>query len=96
MVEANQELPSWLESIGMDSRFSFGGKKSGGSKGGRFGGTGFGAKDVRYENGGAGTKSKSPVSTRPSLGGGGWSGPPGLRNDNGGNYSSGAGGPDWW
>ena len=95
MVEANQELPSWLESIGMDSRFSFGGKKSGGSKGGRFGGTGFGAKDVRYENG-AGVKSKSPASVRPSLGGGGWSGPPGLRNDNGGNYSSGAGGPDWW
>ena len=103
LTEANQELPSWLESIGMDSRFSFGGKRSGGSKGGRFGGTGFGAKDVRYENGG-GTKSSSPASgvgARPSLGGGGWSGwsgPPGLRADTGGNYASGAGGggPDWW
>ena len=103
LTEANQELPSWLESIGMDSRFSFGGKRSGGSKGGRFGGTGFGAKDVRYENGG-GTKSSSPASgsgARLSLGGGGWSGwsgPPGLRADTGGNYASGAGGggPDWW
>ena len=28
LTEANQELPSWLESIGMDSRFSFGGKRS--------------------------------------------------------------------
>jgi len=97
LTEANQELPSWLESIGMDSRFSFGGKKSGGSRSARFGGTGFGAKDVRYENGTGTGKSKSPASgSRPSLGGGGWSGPPGLRADNGGNYSSGAGGPDWW
>ena len=97
LTEANQELPSWLESIGMDSRFSFGGKKSGGSRSARFGGTGFGAKDVRYENGAGNGKSKSPASgPRPSLGGGGWSGPPGLRADTGGNYSSGAGGPDWW
>ena len=100
LSEANQELPSWLESIGMDSRFSFGGKRNGGSKGGRFGGTGFGAKDVRYENG-AGTngKSRSPASgpgARPTFGGGGWSGPPGLRADTGGNYASGEGGPDWW
>ena len=74
----------------MDYR-SYGGRRSGESKS-RFGGSGFASKDVRYENGGA------PVRQKPaerSMRSGGWSGPPGLRSD-GGNYASGAGGPDWW
>ena len=97
MVEANQELPTWLESIGMDSRFSFGGRRSGAARGGRFRGTGFGAKDVRYENGKSSPASGLSSGMRPSLGGGGWCGPPGLRSgsDSGGSYST-AGGPDWW
>ena len=48
LQEANQELPTWLEAMGMEARSQYGGRRSGGSKG-RFGGTGFGAKDVRYE-----------------------------------------------
>merc|ERR1712029_505154 len=48
IVESNQELPQWLEAMSMDSRNNFGSKRGGK---GRFGGTGFGAKDVRYENG---------------------------------------------
>merc|ERR1719369_1529681 len=51
IIESNQELPSWLEAMSMDSRNNFGSKRGGK---GRFGGTGFGAKDVRYENGGTG------------------------------------------
>merc|ERR1719351_545839 len=47
IVEANQELPSWLESMALDSRNHFGG---GGRRGGNKKG-GFGGKDYRYENG---------------------------------------------
>merc|ERR1719336_694646 len=46
LIESNQELPTWLESLGMDSR-TVGANRRAGK--GRFGGTGFGAKDVRYE-----------------------------------------------
>lgn len=94
MIEANQELPSWLEAMGIDSRNHNGGRRSGGGKS-RFGGTGFGAKDVRVENG---SLSNGATKIRTQDRGrmyGGWSGPPGLRSD-GGNYASGAGGPDWW
>merc|ERR1719232_583567 len=49
IVESNQELPSWLESMALDSRNHFGG---GGRRGGKKGG--FGGKDYRYENGGGG------------------------------------------
>merc|ERR1719153_1882027 len=47
IVESNQELPSWLESMALDSRNHFGG---GGRRGGNKKG-GFGGKDYRYENG---------------------------------------------
>jgi len=47
IVESNQELPSWLESMALDSRNNFGG---GGRRGGNKKG-GFGGKDYRYENG---------------------------------------------
>merc|ERR1719490_557687 len=49
IVEANQDLPSWLEAMSLDSRNMFGG---GGRRGGKKGG--FGGKDYRYENGGGG------------------------------------------
>merc|ERR1719323_876012 len=50
LVESNQELPSWLESMGLEhgGRHGYGGGRRGGKKGG------FGGKDYRYENGGGG------------------------------------------
>merc|ERR1719392_316831 len=47
LVESNQELPSWLESMGLEhgGRHGYGGGRRGGKKGG------FGGKDYRYENG---------------------------------------------
>jgi len=96
IIESNQELPSWLESMSMDSRNNFSGGKRGGK--GRFGGTGFGAKDVRYENGGG----KRGID-RGSMGGGGggWSGPAAINQNFGGSYGGSTGGgtgtgPDWW
>ena len=74
--------------MGMESR-NFGTRRP--TKG-RFGGTGFASKDVRYENGAGGVKKTSSL-----VGGGGghWSGPVGLTtsSSSGGNYGS---GPDWW
>ena len=50
LVESNQELPSWLESMGLEhgGRHYGGGGRRSGKKGG------FGGKDYRYENGGGG------------------------------------------
>jgi len=99
IIESNQELPSWLEAMSMDSRNNFGSKRGGK---GRFGGTGFGAKDVRYENGGTGgggggKRGNDRGNDRGFGGGGGWSGPPGLKPNFGGNYGgSTSSGPDWW
>merc|ERR1719420_2197936 len=47
LVESNQELPSWLESMGLEHGGRYGG---GGRRGGKKGG--FGGKDYKYENGG--------------------------------------------
>ena len=101
IIESNQELPSWLEAMSLDSRSSYNNKRAGGGKG-RFGGSGFGAKDVRYENGGGGGGGGGKRNDRGNDrgyggGGGGWSGPPGLKPNFGGNYGgSTGGGPDWW
>eukprot|EP00090_Calanus_glacialis_P016984 TRINITY_DN26562_c0_g1_i1.p1 TRINITY_DN26562_c0_g1~~TRINITY_DN26562_c0_g1_i1.p1 ORF type:complete len:668 (-),score=166.39 TRINITY_DN26562_c0_g1_i1:655-2658(-) len=96
IVESNQDLPSWLEAMGMDSRNNFSSKRGGK---GRFGGTGFAAKDVRYENGGGKRASDRGSDRGYGAGGGGlaWSGPPGIQPNSGGNYGgSTGGGPDWW
>ena len=96
LIESNQELPTWLESLGMDNR-NLGGTRRAGK--GRFGGTGFGAKDVRYENGLGGIKKTTTIGGRASYVGGvggvggNWSGPVGLSSSSGGNYGA---GPDWW
>merc|ERR1719411_2322339 len=96
LIESNQELPTWLESLGMDNR-NLGGTRRTGK--GRFGGTGFGAKDVRYENGLGGIKKTTTIGGRASYVGGvggvggNWSGPVGLSSSSGGNYGA---GPDWW
>lgn len=102
LVESNQEIPSWLDSMALESR-NFGGGKRG--KGGRFGGQGFGAKDYRFteggrggggRGGGGGGRGGNSYQGGQGYGGGGggggnWSGPPGARNNNygGGNYSAG-------
>merc|ERR1719509_487134 len=47
VVESNQELPSWLEAMGLENRGNYGGGRRGGGRRG-----GFGGKDYRYESGG--------------------------------------------
>jgi len=101
IVESNQELPQWLESLGMESR-SFGGGKPRGR-----GGKGqFGSRDYRMEgrrDGGGGGGGGGGRRNNYGGGGGGygnnWSGPPGTGNI-GGSYNSGGGGGsssnDWW
>merc|ERR1711963_104139 len=93
IVEANQDLPSWLEAMSLDSRNMYGG---GGRRGGRHRG-GFGGKDYRYENGGGGGGG------RGGRGGGGYGG---HHGGHGGHGGGGRGGPpgsgrgggsdDWW
>ena len=47
LVEANQELPPWLDDMFSEARYSGGGsRRTGSTKGGRFSG-GFGARDYR-------------------------------------------------
>ena len=47
IVEANQDLPSWLEAMSLDSRNMYGGGGRRGGGGGRSKG-GFGGRDYRY------------------------------------------------
>ena len=78
LVESNQELPSWLEAMGLESGNRYGG---GGRRGGKKGG--FGGKDYRYENGGGGGGGHR-------SGGGGGGG--GRHGGGGGGYGGGGGG----
>jgi hypothetical protein len=91
IVESNQELPSWLEAMALENRSSFGGggPKRGGGKGGRFGGSGFGGKDYRFENGGRGGGGGGGGGGRGGGGGGGRSG------YGGGGGGPGGGGANW-
>merc|ERR1719192_1072196 len=98
IVESNQELPSWLEAMGLDQRGNYGGGRRGG---GRHRG-GFGGKDYRYENGGGGGGGRGGRGGGGygghhgghgghgggGRGGGGWGGPPGS--------GRGGGSDDWW
>ena len=98
IIESNQELPSWLEALAMESR-SYGG---GGNRRGGKGRSNFSSRDYRMEGrsggGGGGGGHSSGGSNRSRQGGGyggGWSGPPG--SGYGGNYNSGGGSHvDWW
>jgi len=101
IVESNQELPSWLEAMSLDSRNNFSGGKRGGK--GRFGGAGFGAKDVRYDRKEANDRGGMGGGGRSGFGGGStggaWSGPAAITPNFGGNYggsTGGGAGPDWW
>ncbi|GMT32612.1 hypothetical protein PFISCL1PPCAC_23909, partial [Pristionchus fissidentatus] len=103
VVEANQELPDWLERAASE-RSRFGGAKSGG-RGGRGGGNKFGGRDHRvYGGSGAGNGGGSRSGFGSSSGGGG-----GYNRSNGGGFGSNSGGgggnraaarpppsQDWW
>lgn len=106
LKEANQEIPSWLESVARESSFGGGGYGRGGRGGGRGGarprggGSGFGSRDARF---GGSSGSAGGFGGAPRAGGGGggyggfstggYGGPPPT---NGGNYGGGGGGPSWW
>ncbi|XP_033759680.1 putative ATP-dependent RNA helicase Pl10 isoform X1 [Pecten maximus] len=100
LVEAHQEVPSWLESMAYDARPSGPASRRGGR---RFGGTGFGARDYRQQN-----KAKP---SNPGYGNFAGSAPATTGynqfNANYGNYGgsyggsyggapAGNSGPDWW
>ncbi|XP_038616414.1 ATP-dependent RNA helicase DDX3X isoform X2 [Tachyglossus aculeatus] len=104
LVEAKQEVPSWLENMAYEHHYK--GSSRGRSKSSRFSG-GFGARDYRQSSG---ASSSSFSSSRPSSsrsGGGGGGGHGGSRGFGGGGYggfynSDGYGGNynsqgvDWW
>ncbi|XP_060064011.1 ATP-dependent RNA helicase DDX3X-like isoform X1 [Ylistrum balloti] len=100
LVEAHQEVPSWLESMAYEARPSGPASRRGGR---RFGGTGFGARDYRQQN--------KPKPANPGYGNFAGSAPPTTGynqfNTNYGNYGgsyggsyggapAGNSGPDWW
>ncbi|XP_077199014.1 ATP-dependent RNA helicase DDX3X isoform X7 [Paroedura picta] len=106
LVEAKQEVPSWLENLAYEQHHK-GGSSRGRSKG-RFSG-GFGARDYRTSSSSAGSSfgSSRASSGRSGGGGGGGSGHGGSRGFGGGGYggfynSDGYGGNynsqgvDWW
>jgi len=109
IIESNQELPSWLEALAMESR-SYG-PGSGGRRGPSKGRGNFGSRDYRMEHGGGGGRNNPRNNSRSygghggghhggggGGGGGGWHGPPGSGGGYGGSYSTGGGGSniDWW
>jgi ATP-dependent RNA helicase DDX3X len=106
LKEANQEIPSWLESVARESSFGGGGYSRGGRGGGRGGsrprgGGGFGSRDARFGGSSAGGAGAGGFGAPRAGGGGyggfstgGYGGPPPT---NGGNYGGGGGGgPSWW
>uniref|UniRef100_A0A8C6E7B2 RNA helicase n=1 Tax=Moschus moschiferus TaxID=68415 RepID=A0A8C6E7B2_MOSMO len=101
LVEAKQEVPSWLENMAYEHHYK--GSSRGRSKSSRFSG-GFGARDYRQSSGGSSSSfSSSRASSSCSGGGGhgssrgfGGGGYGGFYNSDGygGNYNS--QGVDWW
>lgn len=70
LIEAKQDIPSWLEGVAADGRCGGSGRRTGK---GRFGGGGFGARDYRQTSGGSGSGSGSGQRQR-SGGSGGYGG----------------------
>lgn len=107
LKEANQEVPSWLESVSRESAFGGGGRggRGGGRGGSRFGGGGgggrgggFGGRDARGSGGFSNGGSRGYGGGYGGGGGGGYGGgmggPP--MGSMGGNYGGGGGAPSWW
>ncbi|XP_061735701.1 DEAD-box helicase 3 X-linked a isoform X2 [Nerophis ophidion] len=99
LVEAKQEVPSWLESLAYEHQHK---SSSRGGRSKRFSG-GFGARDYRQTPGGAGSFGSNRTGRNPGghggnrgFGGGGGFGGNFYSNDGyGGNYSH-SGSVDWW
>uniref|UniRef100_A0A8C7CFP4 RNA helicase n=1 Tax=Oncorhynchus kisutch TaxID=8019 RepID=A0A8C7CFP4_ONCKI len=101
LVEAKQEVPSWLESLGYENQHK-GNTGRGRSK--RFSSGGFGARDYRQTPGGGGFGGGGGRGG-PRTGGHGGGGSRGFGGGNsyggndagyGGNYSHSGSGTDWW
>uniref|UniRef100_A0A3P9AN81 RNA helicase n=1 Tax=Esox lucius TaxID=8010 RepID=A0A3P9AN81_ESOLU len=97
LVEAKQEVPSWLESLGYENPHK-GNTGRGRSK--RFSSGGFGARDYRQTPGGGGFGSGSGRGGARTGGHGGGFGGGNFYGGNdagyGGNYSHSSSGTDWW
>ncbi|KAI5121879.1 hypothetical protein M0805_001085 [Coniferiporia weirii] len=90
--EANQEIPSWLESVAREA--SFGGGPTRGRGAGRGRGRGGASRDFRAGGGGGGYSS-GPRATGPP--GGSWGGPQAYGGPGYGNGGFGGGGSQsWW
>uniref|UniRef100_A0A1Y1MVT3 RNA helicase n=1 Tax=Photinus pyralis TaxID=7054 RepID=A0A1Y1MVT3_PHOPY len=101
LVEAKQDLPSWLENVALDGRAPTSGRRGGKNRFGSGGGSSFGGRDFRQQSGGM------QRNTRGSGGsGGGGYGSNGYNNSGGyygsdrgnygGNYSNTNARDDWW
>uniref|UniRef100_A0A8C7K700 RNA helicase n=1 Tax=Oncorhynchus kisutch TaxID=8019 RepID=A0A8C7K700_ONCKI len=95
LVEAKQEVPSWLESLGYENQHK-GNTGRGRSK--RFSSGGFGARDYRQTPGGGGFGGGGGRGgpRTGGYGGGGSRGGFGGGKRYGGNYSHSGSGTDWW
>ncbi|XP_038863157.1 ATP-dependent RNA helicase DDX3X-like isoform X1 [Salvelinus namaycush] len=108
LVEAKQEVPSWLESLGYENQHK-GNTGRGRSK--RFSSGGFGARDYRQTPGGGGFggggrggprtggHGGGGGGSRGGFGGGGFGGGNSYGGNDagyGGNYSHSGSGTDWW
>ncbi|XP_011504451.1 PREDICTED: ATP-dependent RNA helicase bel [Ceratosolen solmsi marchali] len=97
LVEANQELPQWLESMYVEGRHGGGSRRPPAKSSSRFG-----AKDYRQSSGGGPPGRSNGPSSRPGYGGsygGGGGGYGGNHNNssyNSSNNSSNNGSVDWW
>lgn len=93
--EANQEIPSWLESVSRES--SFGGGSGYRGRGGRGGGRGRGgSRDYRSGGGGFSSGPRTGGGYQGGGGGGGYGGPPQFGGGYGGGGYGGGGGQGWW
>jgi len=90
LAESNQEIPSWLDAIALESR-SYGGGRRGKDR--RFGGQGFGGKDYRFENGRGGGRGGN--SNGNSGGGNRYGGNSGGGGGDRGGWGQGGGGNNW-
>ncbi|XP_028902563.1 ATP-dependent RNA helicase DDX3X isoform X1 [Ornithorhynchus anatinus] len=104
LVEAKQEVPSWLENMAYEHHYK--GSSRGRSKSSRFSG-GFGARDYRQSSGASSSSFSSSRASSSRSSGGGGGGHGGSRGFGGGGYggfynSDGYGGNynsqgvDWW
>ncbi|CAB3402566.1 unnamed protein product [Caenorhabditis bovis] len=94
IVEANQELPDWLEGLSGESRTG-GGYRNGGR--GRGNGQRFGGRDHRYQNGGNNSSGGSGgFGSSSRSGGGGGNGGGGFSNHSRSNQQRPQPAQDWW